>query len=148
MHPGVQLAGVVLNRVGSDGHLTATAEAIRDATGLPVLGSLPNDPTLDRLAEVVAQRFDLDALLRIAASAPPLVLDTAESAALAKVARIAVAQDRVFGFYYEDTMDVLRDSGADLIPFSLLEDAALPDATDGLSVSGRRLSGALCTSTG
>src|ERR1051326_819071 len=80
MQPGVQLAGVILNRVGSDGHLAATADAIRAATGLPVLGSLPSDPslavperhlglvpaaehglssdTLDRLATLVRDRFD------------------------------------------------------------------------------------------
>ena len=44
MQPGVELAGVILNRVGSDGHLKSTAEAIRLGTGLPVLGSLPRDP--------------------------------------------------------------------------------------------------------
>src|SRR6266851_8812918 len=33
MQPGVQLAGVVLNRVGSEGHLRGTAEAIESATG-------------------------------------------------------------------------------------------------------------------
>src|ERR1700737_2472895 len=46
MQPGVQLAGVVLNRVGSEGHLQSTAEAIRATTGLPVLGSLPDEPAL------------------------------------------------------------------------------------------------------
>ncbi len=46
MQPRVRLAGVILNRVGSDGHTQATAEAIRLATGLPVLGSLPDDPSI------------------------------------------------------------------------------------------------------
>ena len=46
MQPGVQLAGLVLNRVGSEGHLQSTAEAIRAVTGLPVLGSLPDDAAL------------------------------------------------------------------------------------------------------
>src|SRR5207237_9566686 len=46
MLPGVQLAGVVLNRVGSEGHLQSTAEAIHAATGLPVLGSLPDEAAL------------------------------------------------------------------------------------------------------
>src|SRR5205807_1539195 len=46
MEPGVELAGVILNRVGGDVHLNSTAQAIRHATGLSVLGSLPYDPQL------------------------------------------------------------------------------------------------------
>src|SRR5438128_4326863 len=94
MQPGVQLAGVVLNKVGSDGHLRATADAILATTSLPVLGSLPNEPTLaiperhlglvpaaeggvadgtlDRLADLVARRFDLAAIRRLASSASAL----------------------------------------------------------------------------
>lgn len=160
MQPGVKLAGVILNRVGSDGHLQATAEAIRLATGLPVLGSLPNDPALafperhlglvpgfsgglpveniERLAEMVAQRFDLDGLWRIAgtATALPSVAGRVYDAVKVSVARIAVAQDRAFGFYYQDTMDVLRECGAEIVPFSPLDDVSLPAATDGLYLGG------------
>ena len=161
--PGVKLAGVILNRVGSDGHMQATAEAIRQATGLPVLGSLPNDPALaiperhlglvpaaegglpsekvDRLAEVVAQRFDLDGLWRIGASATPLQFSAGSAGSLdgavrAPVARIAVAQDRAFGFYYRDTIDVLHECGAEIVPFSPLVDETLPADTDGLYLGG------------
>ncbi len=160
MRPGVRLAGVVLNRVGSDGHLKATSEAIHEATGLPVLGSLPQDPdlavperhlglvpaaeggipvgTVERLADVVAQRFDLEALWRIATSAPPLV-DVPERRFLEPInrtARIAVAQDRAFGFYYQDTIDVLRECGAEILAFSPLADDRLPPGTDGLYLGG------------
>jgi cobyrinic acid a,c-diamide synthase len=159
MRPGVPLAGVVLNRIGSDGHLQATAEAIKAATGLPVLGSLPDDPaiavperhlglvtaseggmplrTVDRLADLVIERFDLAALWRIASAAPPLSLTT--SCVVDPVhpgARIAVAQDRAFGFYYQDTIDLLRECGADITPFSPLDDEALPPGIDGLYLGG------------
>jgi cobyrinic acid a,c-diamide synthase len=159
LQPRVDLAGVVLNRVGSAGHLQATAEAIRQATGLPVLGSLPNDPslavperhlglvpaseggippdTLDRLARLVQERFDLEALWRIASSASPLVAEPAPAAPRVAVdARIAVAQDRAFGFYYQDTFDLFRDCGAEIMPFSPLADSALPPGTDGLYLGG------------
>jgi cobyrinic acid a,c-diamide synthase len=159
MQPGVQLAGVVLNRVGSDGHLQSTAEAIRATTGLPVLGSLPNEPalvvperhlglvpaaeggvsmgTLDRLADLVAQRFDLAAIRRIAESARPLPqLPSGEVHALPSAVRIGVAQDRAFGFYYQDTIDVLRECGAEIVPFSPLDDEKLPANVDGLYVGG------------
>jgi cobyrinic acid a,c-diamide synthase len=159
MQPGVDLVGVILNRVGSDGHLQVTAEAIRAATGLPVLGSLPNDPalviperhlglvpagegglaiqTLDHLATLVETRFDLDALWRIANSADDFA--PAEAPVVSAVGgspRIAVAQDRAFGFYYQDTIDLLRDCGAEVVPFSPLDDTALPPDTLGLYIGG------------
>jgi cobyrinic acid a,c-diamide synthase len=160
MQPGVQLAGVILNRVGSDGHLQATSEAIRATTGLPVLGSLPSDPTLavperhlglvpaaeqglsagtlDRLASVVQSRFDLEALWRIAAEAPPLaaMAATQSQVSVRGEPRIAVAQDRAFGFYYQDTIDLLHDSGAEVVPFSPLDDSALPPDTRGVYLGG------------
>jgi cobyrinic acid a,c-diamide synthase len=158
MQPGVQLAGVILNRVGSEGHRQATAEAIYKATGLPVLGSLPDDPSLalperhlglvptseapvarevlDRLADLVTQHFDLDALWRIACSAPPIREASARELRASPMAKIAVAQDRAFGFYYQDTFDVLEESGAELIPFSPLVDAHLPPKTQGLYLGG------------
>jgi len=160
MTPGVQLAGVVLNRVGSEGHLRATADAILATTGLPVVGSLPADPaleiperhlglvpaeeggvstvTLEHLADLVLQRFDLDALRRIADSAPPLPTDARAPAPqqVAREVRIGVAQDRAFGFYYQDTIDLLAESGAEIVPFSPLDDACLPPELHGLYIGG------------
>jgi cobyrinic acid a,c-diamide synthase len=159
MQPRVRLAGVILNRVGSDGHRQATAEAIRLATGLPVLGSLPDDPSialperhlglvpateggvpgtvLERLVQLVDQHFDLDALQRIAHEAPSLTpLEPAEQLKPRSVVRMAVAQDRAFGFYYQDTFDVLADSGADVVPFSPLDDDSLPDDVQGIYLGG------------
>ena len=159
MQPGVDLRGVILNRVGSAGHLQATADAIRAATGLPVLGSLPMDPevavperhlglvpasehamstrALERLAALVDERFDLEALWRIAHEAPDLTTNAVQSQPVANGApRIAVAQDRAFGFYYQDTIDLLRDCGADVVPFSPLDDVALPSDTRGVYIGG------------
>jgi cobyrinic acid a,c-diamide synthase len=161
MQPGVQLAGVVLNKVGSDGHLRSTAEAITGATGLPVLGSLPNEPsleiperhlglvpaaeggvpvgTLEHLADLVAERFDLTAIRRIAASAPPVPTDP-QTTDLDQPApggvRIGVAQDRAFGFYYQDTIDLLAECGAEIVPFSPIDDERLPPDLQGLYVGG------------
>jgi cobyrinic acid a,c-diamide synthase len=156
----VRLAGVVLNRVGGEAHLRATAEAITATTGLPVLGSLPSDPslqiperhlglvpvaeggapaaTLDRLADLVAERFDLAALRHIADRAAPLPIDN-EVAPLevhAPRPRVGVALDRAFGFYYQDTIDLLAESGAEIVSFSPLDDQALPPDLDGLYLGG------------
>ncbi len=88
--PTVEVAGVVLNQAGSPRH----AEEVRSSISLPVLGVIPRDPDLatpsrhlglvpaaerdeargvvDRLAEVIADCVDLDAVLSVARSASPL----------------------------------------------------------------------------
>jgi cobyrinic acid a,c-diamide synthase len=160
MQPPVKLAGVLLNRVGSDHHAAAASEAITQATGLPVLGSLPKDPgiaiperhlglvpaaedglsgaVLERLADIVTERFDLTAIRRIADSAGAwrhACVEEATPRARHSV-RIAVALDSAFGFYYQDTFDALAEHGAELVPFSPLEDQTLPSDVGGVYLGG------------
>src|SRR3712207_2102899 len=90
--PSVRLGGVVLNRVGTDRHEVILREAL-DGAGVPVLGAIRRTDdlhtpsrhlglvpaaerdaaavaTVRRLGEVVAEGVDLDAVLRLARSAP------------------------------------------------------------------------------
>jgi cobyrinic acid a,c-diamide synthase len=50
--------------------------------------------------------------------------------------RIGVAQDRAFGFYYQDTIDLLAECGADIVGFSPLDDDGLPPDLQGLYLGG------------
>jgi cobyrinic acid a,c-diamide synthase len=157
--PALPLVGVILNGIASDGHYAMCRAPIEAATGLPVLGFLPKRgeirlperhlgliPTVEgpaatsyfeRLTALIEGSVDLDYLLRRASpltAGPPSGVFPA--AAPIQQARLAVAMDRAFSFYYQDTLDLLAAWGAELVPFSPLADRALPDGTDGVYIGG------------
>ena len=59
-----------------------------------------------------------------------------ESAAGRDRVRIAVAFDEAFCFYYEDSLDALREAGAEIVAFSPLHARALPENIHGLYLGG------------
>ena len=160
--PSVRLGGVVLNRVGSDRHEAILREAL-GAAGVPVLGAIRrldqlHTPsrhlglvpaaersaealaTVDRLAHVVADGVDLDAVLALARTAPPL--DAAPWDPAAEVVpvpgrpRIAVAGGPAFTFGYAENAELLTAAGAEVVVVDPLRDEALPEGTAGLVVGG------------
>lgn len=170
--PRVRVAGVVLNRVGSEGHARLVREAVEGASGLPVVGCLGRDEgialperhlglvppgeaggdggaagAVDRLARRVARDVDLDAVLALAASAPDLEAPAAGPAwegvppperagGGGSRVRLGLALDEAFHFYYRDALDLLEDSGAELVPWSPLREPRLPQGLDGLFLGG------------
>mgnify|MGYP000784997143 CR=1 FL=1 len=91
---------------------------------------------MQRLAAKAQETIDLNALLQIAKSAPPLTFTPPDIPAAGEHVRIGVARDRAFCFYYEDSLGLLRTVGAELVPFSPLSDSALPAGLDGLYLGG------------
>lgn len=158
--PRVRIGAVLLNRVGSARHAGICASAISEHTGLPCLGYLPRDPglslperhlglllpgedpalaaALDRAADLLAESCDLDGLLELARSAPALPAFQPEPAIRAAGPRplIAVAQDRAFAFVYPELCEILAAAGAEVAPFSPLDDQQLPAGTAGVILSG------------
>ena len=151
------LAGVILNGVSAA--MYPFYRAIAKQAGLRVYGFLPPVPQaeipdrhlglvtaaeigdlsdkLDRLADAAEQGLDLDGLLALARTAPPLADQSAPLIpAVDKPVRIAVARDKAFCFYYADNFDILRAFGAELVPFSPLADEKLPEGIDGLYLGG------------
>lgn len=154
-----RIAGLFLNRCSASLH-TLLAPVLERETGLPVLGYLPPDDAvslesrhlglvtpedvqglpekLDRLAETLERSLDLERLLAVAKSAPPLENRLATHAPVHSglPLRLAVARDRAFCFYYRENLDLLRELGAEPVFFSPLTDRALPENCDGLYLGG------------
>lgn len=155
--PEVKIAGVILNKIGGPRHEGKLRAVIERYTDVRVLGALPRAPQLEiaerhlglipgnetpeaearieAIAALVGERVDLDALLALAApvgvNAPAAAAPPAHGAGL----RIAIAQDRAFGFYYQEDLDTLRATGVELVPVDTLRDERLPEA-DGLILGG------------
>jgi cobyrinic acid a,c-diamide synthase len=157
--PSVRIAGVILNKAGSERHATEVVSALA-ATGVEVLGVLGRDDgisapsrhlglvpveerttaeaALDRLATQTNERVDLDAIMRIARAAPPLV-GAAWSVGSAPPGRrpvVAIAGGRAFTFRYAETEELLRAHGCEPVVFDPTTDASLPDGTAGIYLGG------------
>src|SRR6266478_6023351 len=154
--PGVRIAGVVLNRVGSERHRALVENAI-NAVGIPVLGAVPRDEALamperhlglvqaqehsnltarlDGLADMAQRYLDLD---RIVAAAAPLTVAAASprSALPPPGQRIAVAADAAFTFFYPHLRDGWRRAGAEIVAFSPLADEPPPPDCDACWLPG------------
>lgn len=88
-----------------------------------------------KLAAQAAKSVDLDGLLQIAAQAAPLTYDEVSLEPVGRM-RVAVAMDKAFCFYYQDALDLLAELGAELVPFSPIADAHLPENISGLVLGG------------
>jgi cobyrinic acid a,c-diamide synthase len=160
--PRVRIGGVVLNRVGTDRHEAILREAL-GAAGVPVLGavrriedlSTPSRhlglvPAAERSAEalrtvralgaVVEASVDLDAVLRLARSAPDLTGEPWDPAAEVVPVEgrpvIAVAGGPAFTFGYAETTELLTAAGAEVVTVDPLRDDTLPEGTAALVVGG------------
>lgn len=92
---------------------------------------------LQDLAAAVEQSVDLDAVLSLARTAPPLHSpEPPDAPALSGTHPVlAVARDRAFCFYYRENLRLLEHLGARLRFFSPLEEDVLPPC-DGLYLGG------------
>ncbi len=92
---------------------------------------------LSMLAQAARQSVDLEGLIQLAHTAPPLSYpDLWEDLPRFAPVRIGIARDRAFSFYYQDNLDLLQRLGAQLCAFSPLDDASLPPDLDGLWLCG------------
>ncbi len=152
----ITIAGVILNRVGREGHRAILGKALEGV--VPVLGYIPRDELLalperhlglvqaverpdldqflDRAAGIVGDAVDLDALIALARE--PIGAESPKAAPpLPPLGqRIAVASDAAFAFSYPGVLEAWREAGAELFPFSPLADEAPDAACDAVYLPG------------
>jgi cobyrinic acid a,c-diamide synthase len=158
LDPEVDLAGVILNRVGCGRHETIVREAVAGIAGTPVLGAIRrlrgDDPlpgrhlglvtaiehpdpeeSVQRAAAAVADGVDLDRLLAVAQWSPELELMPVETPIDQVAVTIAYLEGQAFSFYYAENLERLRAAGVQLVPVDPASARGLPEV-DGLYIGG------------
>lgn len=151
--PALRVAGVLFNRVSSEGHYQLLKEAVEQHANVAVVGYLRPDQAVtivdrhlglvtamergtgelyDRLAKAAAETIDLDLVEALAQSAGNLEASSVSPSVMRraeKPVRVGVAYDPAFCFYYPDNLELFEAAGAEVVKFSPLNDQVLPDVT-------------------
>nr|WP_039807532.1 cobyrinate a,c-diamide synthase [Jeotgalibacillus malaysiensis] len=158
LDPDVNVAGVIANRVGSEGHFKLIKQAVEQECGIPVcgylleneqihmperhLGLVPSiergelNDQLERLGEAVAETVDLDLIYQMSKQ-PPLKTEISLFKQRSPInVKVAVAYDQAFNFYYQENLELIEAFGAEVIYFSPLKGEMLPPEADGLYLGG------------
>ena len=155
----INIAGVILNKVGGPRHEKKLREVIKLYTNIAVVGAVPRldelniterhlglipsneatdtDKVITEISAVIAKHVDLDLLLKIAATAESFPQSNYQIIKHDKpmTLKVGIARDAAFGFYYPGDLNAFRDEGVELIEFDTLKDKILPDV-DGLFIGG------------
>jgi cobyrinic acid a,c-diamide synthase len=157
----VDIAGVILNRLASERHLSLVTPAfarinisvfgaiLRDDRlalperhlGLVQARELPAiDDRLDAVADIIGAAVDLDAIRQSARPTKSVVNRDGQSDKARQLQppgqRIALAQDHAFSFIYPHVLRQWRLAGAEIFPFSPLADEAADAAADAVWLPG------------
>lgn len=161
--PDLNVAGVVFNKIAGSAHLDWLRQAVAPCCSVAILGGIPKVKEVEvperhlgllmsyedrlttryveKLADLVEANLNLDEILRIAECGLPAAkwigkgqsgITTPESRAV----RFGVARDAAFCFYYQDNLDLLQETGAEIVEFSPLRDRRLPGHLDALYLGG------------
>lgn len=158
--PEVNLAGVILNRVGNPRHAYKAKTAVEVLAKMRVFGTVPRSTSIeiperhlglipayekdkleqlfDSLANIVEEHIDIEALVEVAGEAPELgEVSPNPLFSRPREPRVTLgfAKDVAFTFYYQDNLDALAAQGARLVPVDTLRDSTLPEI-DALYIGG------------
>ena len=138
--PTIAVAGVIVNRTGGERH----RNMMESGLSLPSFGWIPRSDeiamksrhlglvmahesgSLNGMGSMIDEHCDLDAMITAAHRAPPVATSTEKHELIRPRARIGIATDNAFCFYYQDNLDCLKRNGADLVFFSPIQDSLPP----------------------
>jgi len=158
--PNVKIAGFILNRCGykgSTGHMNLIKKAIGADRWKRVLSIVSDNPALkvaerhlglittyenstiddDSDLNRVAKQIDIDKIFGFSLKANvSLKPKFTKSPIYLPKARLAVARDAAFCFYYEENLAALREAGFEIVEFSPIAGDTLPPDTDAVYFGG------------
>jgi cobyrinic acid a,c-diamide synthase len=151
--PGLEIGGVLFNRIRSEGHYQLLKEVVEKDVGVKVVGYLRPDPETTipdrhlglqtaierkssdfykKLGQAAAETVDLNLIEQVARSCRDMAFE--EIATVERKpqmfdnsVKVGVAYDPAFCFYYQDDLELLEGVGAELIRFSPMNDQVHPD---------------------
>ncbi len=150
LDPEVNLAGVILNRIGTGRQEDVIRRALAADTGVRVLGAIPRledqplpsrhlglvcseehperEASLEALAEAIEKHVDVESVWAVAseATAMPGAVVPKPPRGDGRRVRIGVLRDAAFSFYYPENLEALEAAGAELVAVSPLADRELP----------------------
>ena len=153
----VKIRGVICNRINSESHYFLIKDIIEKYTKVKCCGYIKEDEKfnfqsrhlglipveelenledkINYIAQEGQKTLDIDLIEEIASSynIKKAKIDIKKSK---EDLRIGIAKDQAFNFYYQNNLDLLEESGVELIPFSPMDDKRLPENINGLYIGG------------
>ena len=151
----INVAGVILNKVGSSRHETILRDAL-EKTNIPVLGAVYRNASLAlperhlglvqageqgsleafiaNAAKIIASSCDLNRIAGLAAALPGVAGTGSAISPLGQ--RMAIARDEAFSFIYPHLLADWRTTGAEISFFSPLSDEAPHSDADAVFLPG------------
>ena len=152
---GVNIQGVILNKVGGDRHESKLINAIEHYTDLKVYGSVQRNKELDiderhlglmpaneddkseikinRISEIIADSINIKKIL---SDTPKNIISQSKPReSIPSSLTIAIPRDAAFGFYYQDDLALFEKLGTKISYFDAIRDSKLPEC-DGLFIGG------------
>jgi len=154
----LNVSGIVLNNVASRKHLKIIRDTMRGKVDVPILGVIYRNSVLGLKerhlglipvleirsakkkimysSQVVAKSISFKSLKNFAARERSFIMPLYSVRHRETTAKIAIAKDESFNFYYADTVESLEKNNAQIVYFSPVNDNKLPDGTSGIILGG------------
>ena len=152
----LDIAGVVLNRIGTERQRQLITEAVETYAGVPVLGAvfrsredafpqrhlgvtpgpehIGAEAAVVRLAKRIREQIDCEKILGLMGDCPAAE-DSGSGRERSSGLRVGVIRDSAFQFYYPDNLEQLAASGAELVEIDATRASSLPEL-DALYIGG------------